>query len=161
VGLHCQLEPVRSGVFFKNVDFFEHCDRHLDPCVVSWKYFSNKVGTFLLSTVDVGMRKYDTAFPKLVRVRSGRQEVHYVGRPRKRWETCSHEDGTSLLPILISPYLLFIVRYEQRKYKFLCSEGFQALPICPSKSNMSMEMSMEQWWNDAVRRKLKYWEENL
>jgi len=44
VELHCQLQPVRSGVFFKDVDFFERCDRHLDPCVVSWKYFSNKVG---------------------------------------------------------------------------------------------------------------------
>ena len=91
-----------------------------------------------------------------VRVRSGQQEVHYVGRPRKRWETSSHEDGTSLLPILISAYLLFIVRYEQRKYTFLCSKGFQALFILPSNSNMSMNMSMEQWWNDADRGKLSH-----
>ena len=85
-----------------------------------------------------------------VRVRSGQQEVHYVGRPRKRWETYSHEDGTSLLPISIDPYLLFIVRYEQTKYIFLCSEGYQALPIRPNKSNISVRMSMEQCRSDMT-----------
>ena len=81
-------------------------------------------GSISVTKWDIPLIDSGPGYAKVVsvRVRSGQQEVNYVGRPRKRWETCSHEDGTSLLPILISANLLSIVRCEQRKYIFLCSK---------------------------------------
>ena len=38
----------------------------------------------------------------------------------------------------------------------------QSLPTCPSdKNSIEMQMSVEQWWNDSDRGKLKYWERNI
>jgi hypothetical protein len=41
-------------------------------------------------------------------------------------------------------------------------EVSQLSPVYPSHTrNVSMEMSMERWWNDTDRGKLKYWEKNI
>jgi len=41
-------------------------------------------------------------------------------------------------------------------------EVSQATPACPSdKSNIKVELSMDQWWNDTDRGKLEYSEEYL
>jgi hypothetical protein len=38
----------------------------------------------------------------------------------------------------------------------------QTSPVSASdKSSMKMQMSMEHWWNDTDRGKLKYWEGNI
>ena len=39
---------------------------------------------------------------------------------------------------------------------------FGTSPACPSdKCGIVMEMSVERWWNDTDRGKLKYWERNI
>ena len=41
-------------------------------------------------------------------------------------------------------------------------EGSLSSPACPSgKSRIEMQMSMEHWWNDTDRGRLKYWERNI
>jgi len=41
-------------------------------------------------------------------------------------------------------------------------EGSKVPPVCPSdKNSIKMKMSMEHWWNDTDRGKLKYWERNI
>jgi hypothetical protein len=43
-------------------------------------------------------------------------------------------------------------------------EGPLASPACPfdkSGTVIKLKMSVEQWWNDTEKGKLKYWEKNL
>jgi hypothetical protein len=41
-------------------------------------------------------------------------------------------------------------------------EGSWASSVCPfGERNMLMKTSMEHWWNDTDRGKLKYWERNI
>jgi hypothetical protein len=57
--------------------------------------------------------------------------------------------------LLFYPTLL-----DLRNSTFL--KGSQDSPVCLSgKSNMYMKTSMEHWWNDIERGKLKYREKNL
>jgi hypothetical protein len=69
---------------------------------------------------------------------------------------------------------LLIVRITNHDKALCCSvkpatrkgtaflEQFQASPLCPSdRISVMMKMSMERWWNDTDRGKLKYWERNI
>jgi hypothetical protein len=40
-------------------------------------------------------------------------------------------------------------------------EGSKASPLCPGKSRLQIEMSMENWWNDTDRESPKCSRQNL
>ena len=57
---------------------------------------------------------------------------------------------------------VFSTEYSPISEKALTLGRFPDFALCPSyKSKVLMKMSMEHWWNDTDRGKLKYWERDI
>jgi hypothetical protein len=68
--------------------------------------------------------------------------------------TSGSETRINVMWILRNYFLSSASRLEQE----LVSGCSHALSVCPSvKSNMSMKMSMDHWWNDTDGGEPKYW----